>query len=216
MATNSDPDGTAYSPLVDSSGNGFNFTASSSGTLVKTGVAPTGLRGILFPGGMNNDYFRLSDGTNMVSPSEFFVVMVGKIVASVAPDQPFNLPAMWTDVTGVAIFGVNDNTVTIGCNVNDGLANNVASVSSDITSWHTWVFWLAAGVLHVSQDGGAESTIATGNINGLTNIIRMGANYNASAHFNGYLGAFYMVPNAPSLANRTAAFNYFKGIWGTP
>lgn len=216
MAANGDANDTVYETLVDSSGNGRNFTASTANMLVKTNVQ-NGNRVVRFPGGANDSYTRTS-ANNLITASAWFMLIAGKVTADTAPGGfPLADPCIFSDETGLIGVGYNNNTPLIGvANSDNGSAYQVTSSTPD-SNFHIWMARHDSGSIYWSQDNGADTSAVSGNTFTLGSIvIRIGANYNDSAEFKGDIGALLICPTVPTLAQRTAAFNYFKAVWGTP
>lgn len=215
MAQNTDADNTPYATMVDSSGNGRDFTAVSVNTVVKTNVQ-NGLRVVRFPGGASDSYYRATDGGSILSVSAWFILAVGKNTALTAPGGfPAGNPCIYTN-TNATGFGYSNNTPLIGAVIDDGSAEQEANVTTDTTGFHLWMGRQDFGNIIFSQDGGAEDSTACNNSAALGGDSRVGAQYNAAQVWTGDLGALFICNYVPTLAQRTALFNHYKAIWGTP
>lgn len=216
MAANTDANNSVYATMVDSSGNGRDFTAASANMLVKTGVQ-NGNRVVRLPGGVSDVYLRVTDGATIVTTSAWWILCVGKFNALAAPGPfPSANPAIYANQSGNFNFGNNKNTPIVEAIIDTGVAQNEAAVTTDTSTFHLWMGRLDAGTLYFNQDGGTEATVVSANSAALVAVSVIGASYNYANVSNMDLGALIICPVVPSLALRTAAFNYFKGVWGTP
>jgi len=195
---------------TDSSGLGHDYTQGTAANkpTYKTAIL-NGEPVIRLDG--TNDYLDGPASSTLISASARTVFVVGKTaVFSVAnPSNAPGAPCFLLDVDtyhGRSTDSLPSNQ--FHASHYDG-AHKLVSVATD-TSFHYWTERHESGTLYLSQDGGAEASIAAGNVQVLTALTRIGTNSGSTLFLNGDIAEILVYNVALSAGDRTSVQGYIE------
>jgi hypothetical protein len=123
-----------------------------------------------------------------ITAAECTVVARVLIRSSASATVPEDLPAIFSDDGGLFALAVGDigGTNALWAYNWDGTSDR-RSATYTTNVWITAALVHTAGRLHIATNGGASSSISSGNTTDLTSGVRIGQNFNGAANFDGVI-----------------------------